>query len=47
MDFNNYGVADFFGVLFFFPFYVYFVLLIFDFIGQIRDFFRLSNRAFR
>lgn len=44
---ENYGIADFFGVLFFFPFYVYFVLIIFNFIGEIKNCFRISNRAFR
>jgi len=34
---ENWGIAEFFGILFIFPFFVYFAAILFDFFGEMRD----------
>jgi len=45
---ENWGIAEFFGILFIFPFYLYLAGILFDFFGRIRQLFGGSdNRKFR
>lgn len=47
MIIENFTIAEFFGMIFIFPIFILFTLILFEGISNIINFFRFSDRRFR